>query len=360
MTLFWNTSASILFRWLFIITGNFSACRSKQLPHHQTARSLAVFCRLMATINFTRDENHQPTFQQVYCLEVLTGPIHNHLTIFSVINLLLSITAFLGNALILVALRRELSLHPPSKVLYCSLATTDLLAGLVSEPLYVIYLISVVTKRWDICPYAFTSAFIAGYLLGSVSFLTMTSISLDRLLALLLRVSYRQVVTLKRMYATVLTIWVVSIAAAAMYFWNYLITLFYSYIFIPLCLVTSISSYTKIFRTLRHLRNPIQPEEPPNQAAPTLNIARYRKAVSSSLWIQSTLIICYLPFVLDGIVGRLLSSQNDVSSSELLGKVYTITLVYLNSSLNPILYCWKIRELREAAKGTIRRVVCRL
>ena len=328
------------------------------LHDHQTARSLAAFCRLMAMINFTRDENHQQNFQQVYCSDVLTGPIRNQLTIFSVIILLLSITAFLGNALILVALRRELSLHPPSKVLYCSLATTDLFVGLISEPLYAIYLISVVTKRWDICPHAFTSAFIVGYLLGSVSFLTMTAISVDRLLALLLRLSYRQVVTLKRMYATVLAIWVVSIGAAAMYFWNYLITLFCSYIFIPLCLVTSISSYTKIFCTLRHLRNPIQPEQPNQAAIPTLNVARYRKAVSSSLWIQLTLIICYLPFVLEGIVGRLLSSQNEVSSSELLGKVYTITLVYLNSSLNPILYCWKIRELREAAKGTIRRVVC--
>jgi len=329
------------------------------LHEHCTAHSLAALCRLMAMTNFTRDENHQQTFQQVYCLEASTGNIHNQLTIFSVIILLLSITAFLGNALILVALRRESSLHPPSKVLYCSLATTDFFVGLISEPLYATYLISVVTKRWNICPYSFTSAFIAGYLLGSVSFLTMTAISVDRLLALLLRLRYRQVVTLKRMYATVVIIWVVSIVASAMYFWNYLITLWYSYIFIPLCLATSIFSYTKIYCKLRYLQNPIQPEQP-NQAVPAPNVARYRKAVSSSLWIQSTLIICYLPFVLDGIVGRLLSPQNEVSSSELLVKVYTITLVYLNSSLNPILYCWKIRELREAVKVTVRQVVCSL
>ena len=307
--------------------------------------------------NFTSDENRQPTFQQVYCVEASTGKIHIQLTVFSVIILLLSIIAFLGNALILVALRKESSLHPPSKILYCSLATTDFFVGLFSEPLYATYLISVVTKRWDICPHAFTSAFIAGYLLGSVSFLTMTAISVDRLLALLLRLRYRQVVTLKRMHATAVIIWVVSIATAAMYFWNYLITLWYSYIFIPLCLVTSISAYTKIFCTLRHLHNPIQPVQQ-NQAIPALNTARYRKAVSSSLWIQSTLIICYLPFVLDGIAGRLLSTQNELSSTELLVKVYTITLVYLNSSLNPILYCWKIRELREAVKDTIRQVVC--
>ena len=30
----------------------------------------------------------------------------------------------------------------------------------------------------------------------------------------------------------------------------------------------------------------------------------------------------------------------------------TVTLVYFNSSLNPILYCWKIREVKQAVKYT--------
>ena len=37
---------------------------------------------------------------------------------FSAFNILLSITATLGNSLILVALHKESSLHPPSKLLY--------------------------------------------------------------------------------------------------------------------------------------------------------------------------------------------------------------------------------------------------
>ena len=49
--------------------------------------------------------------------------------------ILLSITAILGNSLILAALHKESSLHPPSKLLYRFLATSDLLVGLVSQPL---------------------------------------------------------------------------------------------------------------------------------------------------------------------------------------------------------------------------------
>ena len=50
---------------------------------------------------------------------------------FSAVNIFLSITAFLGNFLILAALNKESYLHPPSKLLYRCLATTDLLVGLV-------------------------------------------------------------------------------------------------------------------------------------------------------------------------------------------------------------------------------------
>ena len=44
-------------------------------------------------------------------------------------------------------LHKESSLHPPSKLLYRSLATTDLLVGLVSQPLYPTFIISP-TRRW--------------------------------------------------------------------------------------------------------------------------------------------------------------------------------------------------------------------
>ena len=46
------------------------------------------------------------------------------------------------------------------------------------------------------------------------------------------------------------------------------------------------------------------------------------------------------------------------SSSLLLAWSYTFTLLFLNSTLNPILYCWKIDEVRQAVKDTIRKVLC--
>ena len=306
----------------------------------------------MATANFTED-GKQNTYEELVCSAGLTAGLHDHLPFLSVLNIVLSITAFLGNTLILVALHKDTSLHPPSKLLLRSLATTDLCVGLISEPLLVVYFISVINERWNICRYAVISGYLTGCTFGSASLLTLAAISVDRLLALSLGLRYRHVVTLKRTYIMVITFWVVSTVAATMYLWNVLITESYGYIAVSLCLVTSIVSYTKIFLTLRHHQTQVQDihQGQPNQTSP-LNIARYRKAVSSSLWVQLTVVVCYLP---RGIVGAMWANSG-LSSSVFLATMCTITLAYLNSSLNPILYCWKIREVRQTVKDTIRQL----
>ncbi|XP_078349917.1 adenosine receptor A2a-like [Oculina patagonica] len=310
----------------------------------------------MAITNVTGGGNKTETFMQLLCSASLTAGIHEHLTFLTVVNIFLSITAFLGNALILVALRKESALHPPSKLLYRCLATTDLCVGLISEPLGVTYLMSLVQEKWNLCRYALDSAFIAGYALCGVSLLTMTAISVDRLLALMLGLRYRQVVTLKRIYVIVVCFWVVSIFAATSHFINHLITLWSGYIVLSLCVVTSIASYSKIFLTLRRQQTQVQhhvQQQQPSQTTP-LNIARYRKAVSSALWVQLALFVCYLPY---GIMSPWFSKGKQTTSHFLAWELAT-TLVSFNSSLNPFLYCWKISEVKQAVKQTIRDALC--
>ena len=247
----------------------------------------------MATASNSED-GKQKTFEQLLCSAGLNSGRHGQVTFLSVLNIFLSITAFLGNTLILAALCKESSLHPPSKLLLRSLAITDLCVGLISEPLYVTYLMFVVNEHWKICRYLLTAAFIISTILCGVSLLTLAAISVDRLLALLLGLRYRQVVTLKRTYVMVITFWVVSTVISTMYTLNALIYNWIINISISLCLVTSIFSYTKIFLNLRHHQNQLQSLQQPNQTNP-LNIVRYRKAVSSALWLQLTLVACYLP-----------------------------------------------------------------
>ena len=186
------------------------------------------------------------------------------------LNIFLSIAAFLGNTLILVALHKETSLHSPSRLLFRNLAITDLCVGIIAEPLLVSYLISLVKQRWDISYYLHVADFVIGTILCSVSLLTLTAISVDRLLALSLGLRYRQVATLKKAYLSVIVMWVLSVVIG---------------------------------------------------------------------------VATFLP-----------------KGGEIFFLVYliTLTLLQLNSTLNPFIYCWKIREVRQAVKDTIRDLFCSL
>ena len=83
--------------------------------------------------NFTEDEN-QKTYYELLCSAEFIRGVDGELIFISALNIFLSITAFLGNTLILVALHKETSLHPPSKLLYRNLAITDLCVGIIAEP----------------------------------------------------------------------------------------------------------------------------------------------------------------------------------------------------------------------------------
>ena len=183
----------------------------------------------------------------------------------------------------------------------------------------------------------------------------MTAISVDRLFALLLSLRYRHVVTLKRTYVIIVIFWVVSIVAGISYIVSYRIGIWYNCIFLPVCLATSTISYTKIFRTLRHRQNQMKAhvQQKPSQPVP-LNMLRYRKAVYSALWVHLALVVSYLPYSIAVAV----LTDNGLTSLSLTVWAGAISLVYLNSSLNPFLYYWKINEVRRAIKETTRGTLC--
>ena len=188
---------------------------------------------------------------ELHCSAELTRKVRNELVFLSVANTIFSITAFLGNALILVALHRETTLNKPSKLLLRGLATTDLCVGIIAEPVNVANWISLANGRLDICFYTEWASFVIGYILCSVSLVTLTAISVDRLLALLLGLRYQQIVTVKKTYATIVFVWVFYITCTLSYFGNPLIQTWVIIVSLCLCLVTTIFSYTKIILTLR-------------------------------------------------------------------------------------------------------------
>ena len=293
------------------------------------------------------------TIQELCCLASLKEP---HRTIISALNVLFAIVALMGNVLIFVALRKVSSLHPPSKLLFGCLTSTDFCVGLISQPLFVTFIFAPQLSK--LCYYTTILSNTIGYIFSGVSLLTVTTISVDRLLALTLRLRYRQVVTLRRVWVLVVFFWLFSTGFSIAMLYKRRIAETISSIIILSCLVTSIFCYMKIYLTLHRRQSEVKtntPQGPANEARIPLNIARYRQTVSSALWVQMTLLFCYLPFAvatgLRGVLGLRSASLHQAHA-------VTITLLLLNSTLNPFLYCWKIRDVRQAVKDTIRKLNC--
>ena len=263
-----------------------------------------------------------------------------------VLNSVFSLVAVFANILILYALYKASSLHSPSKAMLCSLALSDLGVGAIVQPLFVAY-------RWahingnlpKLCTAGIVSH-IAGSHFSAVSFLTMTAISLDRLLSLVLRVHYQSVVTLRRVFIVLASIWVTAGVFASS--WtrnqrNYSLT---SIIYIPVCFFITFCAYLKIYLCLRkqackmgkHI-NPLKCIRNTHH----MNFSRYKKSVVSMFYLFCAFVVSFLPYLAHKIA---VSISGWSTSTSVLFSV-GLTMVYLNSSLNPLIYCWRISELKQ-------------
>ena len=173
------------------------------------------------------------------------------------VNILFSITSSLGNILILIALRKVTSLHPPTKLLFQCLAITDLGVGLTSQPLFAtVLLIDYRNVNWSVSVIFFNYLSI---IFCGVSLLISTALSVDRLLALLLGLRYRHVVTLKRVRIAVACCWLTALVTALVIFLTGgKIFPRIAMIIIILSVIISLSSYTKIVLKLRQHQTSVQ------------------------------------------------------------------------------------------------------
>ena len=262
------------------------------------------------------------------------------------VNIVFSFTASLGNILILIALRKVTSIHPPTKLLFQCLAITDLSVGLISQPLIatVILLVdNIDIKIWNVL--FFRLLWSSSIAFCGVSVFTSTALSVDRLLALLLGLGYRHVVTLKRVRAVLACGCLASLLIVLV--WNQFggkTARIIIIIYLTLCLIISLFSYTKIVLRLRQ-------QGQANTGGSPLNLERYKRTVVSVALVHLALVICYLPF---NIFNTLIHLKGIHPNIYFLYH-FTTTLLFLNSSLNPFLYCWRIKEIRQAVKATIRR-----
>ena len=203
------------------------------------------------------EQGHHKTWEAYFC-EPNVRVLHHNIFLAS-FNIFLSVTSSLGNVLTLVALHKESSFHPPSKLMFRCLAITDICVGLISHPMFAARLLFQVHELRNLCYYFGVWGDIVSIVFSGVSFSTATAISVDRLLALSLGLRYRQVATVRRVAAILSCSWIVSVVVSLIDgFWGFIIASRVITPIIVLCLITSVYCYTKIFLRLRHHQFQIQ------------------------------------------------------------------------------------------------------
>ena len=195
-----------------------------------------------------------------------------------------------------------------------------------------------------------------GSFLSYASLFGVVALTADRFLALHLHLRYKELVTHKRVVAVVISIWIISAIPMLLSIW---IPNALWIIIVPVtsvCYLTTALSYFKIYLAVRHHSNQIhvlQAQLAQNNEGDMANAARERKAAVGTFYVYLVFLICYLPNTCSWIM-----YNSDRSSQVFLQfGLYANTLMFLNSSLNPLIYSWKMRHVRHAIMEILRNIL---
>ena len=286
---------------------------------------------------------------------------YNSVTIFTCVAVALSSpVAVVGNAFVLAAIWRNSSLRTPSYVFLCGLALTDFCRGLLGQPAYVLYRIAAQTVNKRLYCIANAVAHSIVPYLTTISGLTMTAMAVERWLLM-----SRRRLTIRRVYIIQGVLLFLAIPYMAVrrlpgmkaYFDRALVPIMDGSIGLC-CLVISSVAYFKVFRIIRQHKQQVHAN--PNMIYSGLtgfNLEKYQKSVYTMLWIMALFLLGFSPYAFSTVLIELLNVSYETSDALL---HLSTTLLLMTSSVNPMLYIWRVREIRGEVKQLSRKIFCRL
>ena len=267
-----------------------------------------------------------------------------------ILNAPLMLLSIIGNALVLVVILGTPSLRSPSVIVLCNLAVSDLLVGLVVQPVYIVeQMVQTVPKLQE----AVRGMGFAGC---GVSLSTMTAITVDRFLALHYHLQYPNLMTTSRAIYTIVTIWCIITLFSFSVLWSPRIHYFLGAFCITICLLVCLVCFIKIHRIVRRHQLQIYVQQQALENSTDTNNHHIRQSTNSAknIFIYFlVMILCYTP----SFFVHIISAINNATSIILW--TFSVAAAFENSSINPLLYCWRIPELRTAVFKTARLLSCR-
>ena len=259
------------------------------------------------------------------------------------------------NIVTIHAIRKTSSLPSSLKTLLLSLAVSDVGVGLLAQPFYTSLLVKLLQKHSPDCN-AYMAFVVIGCVFSLASFLGVLAVSVDRFLAIHLHLRYQELVTHKRVVAVVISIWLLSVFLPLTMFWiSPLIFFTRVLLFVGVVglLVTTVV-YIRIYVAVQRHKNQIQTQQVQEEAesGEIANFASLIKSAVGVFYVYLVFLISYLLLFISLVV----LAVNGPSLSLKRSFLFSQTLVFLNSSLNPVIYCWKMRQIRRAIMDILRNM----
>lgn len=275
-----------------------------------------------------------------------------------VVNAVFSVIATLSNLLVLVAIYRAPSLHTPSGTLLFGLALSDLGVGLIVHPLFFSQILAKVIRNKPLFCEAGISVEITANALCIVSLLTVTAVSLDRYLALRLHLRYKELITINRAILVLVCVWLFSSLFGSLWLWKHEVIKIVAIVIITVSLSIASFSYLSIYRVVVHHRSVIHVQRNrilsfQKADEEEINVASIKRQAISTFWVYCILAVCFTPYMCTVAV----IEAEGISTESRISYEITATLIFINSSLNPLIYCWRLREINDAVRQTWRSLI---
>ena len=271
-----------------------------------------------------------------------------------VFNSFLSYTTIMLNIVTIHAIRKTSSLSKTLRSLLLSLAISDIGVGLLGQPFYVSLVVEWLQQNKPGCITNLVFICILN-LFSSVSLLGVAALSVDRFLAIHLHLRYQELVTHKRVVVVVILMWVMSAFLPLTLVWipvdNFLLVRLFLGVII---LVLTTVAYIRIYLAVRRHEGEIQALQV-QQVAENGEVANFISLVKSAVgtfYVYLVFLICYLPYFISLVFLNI--SDPSITLKRFL--LYSMTVMLLNSALNPIVYCWKMRHIRRTIMEVLRNM----
>ncbi|XP_068710232.1 histamine H2 receptor-like [Montipora foliosa] len=270
-----------------------------------------------------------------------------------VVNCVSALATIVINSLVLLTIRRTVTLHSPSNTLLFSLAMSDFGVGVIVQPLYFAYILGKLNRN----KYYFCNAGIATEVCANalciISLLTVTAVSIDRYLALKLHLRYKEIITIQRVTVVIGIIWLVGSIIGSMWLYKPDWVTYSVSSTISVCLIAAVFSYIYIYRVVRHHYQNDMALRSVNEAdrnEHSVNMLKFKSHALGTFWVYCFIILCYFPYFCVVMVITL----TGLSTIKRFFYDTAALFVFINSFLNPVVYCWRLQDVRHAVRNTAK------